>query len=269
MKTHSRNLSKFIRFLLINSLLFWFSGETNLVRGSEKVITLSDEVTVQKLDEEIWIHTSSREVKGFGLVPANGLVIVSDGEGMAIDLPWTDAQTKVLFDWFQAEQGVVIDTVVPTHSHQDCSGGLAEAHRQGAESWALLQTVKKLKEEEKEFPQNTFEKTKRFQLGKTEVILSYEGGAHTTDNIVVWLPAQKILFGGCAVKSMEAANIGYVKEADAKSWPIMLNGLLEKYSDAKRVVPGHGNSGGLDLIRHSITMVNDAKKRGLFERKKN
>ena len=238
-----------------------------LAEDESKVITLSDEVTVQKISEDVWIHISLREVEGFGLVPANGLVIVSDAKGIAIDLPWTDAQTTQLFDWFRSEQGVTIDTVVPTHSHLDCAGGLAEAHRQGAESWALLQTVEKLKEEEKAFPQNAFEKTKRFQRGETEVILSYEGGGHTTDNIVAWLPRQKILFGGCAVKSLEAANIGYVKEADAKSWPILLNGLLENYADAEMVVPGHGKTGSLDLVRHSLKMVTEGKRLGLFKSK--
>lgn len=242
-----------------------FSITNAPAREADKVITLSDEVTVQKISEDVWIHISLREVEGFGLVPANGLVIVSDANGVAIDLPWTDAQTKVLFDWFRSEQGVAIDTVVPTHSHQDCAGGLAEAHRQGAESWGLLQTVEKLKAEEKPFPQNAFEKTKRFQRGETEVILSYEGGGHTIDNIVAWLPAQKILFGGCAVKSLEAANIGYVKEADAKSWPILLNGLLENYADAEQVVPGHGEAGSLDLVRHSLKMVAEGKRLGLFK----
>lgn len=229
-------------------------------------ITLSDQIALRKIDENVWIHISEREVEGFGLVPANGLVIVTGGKGIAIDLPWTDGQTKTLFEWFRSQQGIEIDLVIPTHSHDDCAGGLAEAHRQGADSWALRQTAEKLKEEEKEVPQNTFEKTKSFLRDTTEVLLSYEGGGHTTDNIIAWLPAQKILFGGCAVKSLEAANIGYVKEADAKSWPALLNGLLKNYSDAEQVVPGHGNAGGLDLVRHSIEMVNNGKKIGLFNR---
>lgn len=269
MKADSSNYRPYHRVLLLSSLLFCFSCEIAWSADNEKVIPLSEDVTLQKIDEGIWIHTSSYEVAGFGLVPANGLVIVSDGTGMIIDLPWTDAQTKLVFDWFRTEHEVEIDTVVPTHSHQDCSGGLSEAHRQGAGAWALVQTVEKLKAEEKAFPENAFTNSKKFQRGSLEVILSFEGGAHTTDNIIAWIPSRKILFGGCAVKSLEAANIGYVKEADAKSWPLMLNGLLEKYPDAKRVIPGHGNSGGLDLIRHSLKMVNEGKKLGLFGRKRN
>ncbi|MDF1740999.1 MAG: subclass B1 metallo-beta-lactamase [Verrucomicrobiales bacterium] len=266
MNTYSKFHRTYLRVSIVSALIGWFSCAPNLVSGNEKVITLSDEVTVQKIDDDVWIHISFREVEGFGLVPANGLVIVSDGKGIAIDLPWTDGQTKTLFGWFRSEQGVEIELVIPTHSHDDCAGGLAEAHRQGADSWALKQTAEKLKEEEKEVPRNTFEKTKSLQRGETEVLLSYEGGGHTTDNIIAWLPAQKILFGGCAVKSLEAANIGYVKEADAKSWPIMLNGLLKNYPDAEKVVPGHGDAGGLDLVRHSIKMVNSGKKLGLFNR---
>lgn len=161
---------------------------------------------------------------------------------------------------------MVIDTVVPTHSYQDCTGGLSEAHRQGAETWALKQTVEILKTEKKAIPTNSFEKAKRFQRGDFEVILSYEGGAHTKDNVVAWIPERKILFGGCAVKSVEAANIGYIKEADMKSWPMMLNQLLEKYSSAELVIPGHGNSGGLELIQHSIEMVTDTTSLGLFKK---
>ena len=57
---------------------------------------------------------------------------VSVGRIMGCVLLWAG-----LFDWVAQYWGVTVATVVPTHFHQDCMGGLVEAHRRGAVSHAL------------------------------------------------------------------------------------------------------------------------------------
>lgn len=36
------------------------------------------------------------------------------------------------------------------------------------------------------------------------VVCKFFGGGHSFDNITVWLPSDKVLFGGCLVKSISA-----------------------------------------------------------------
>ena len=97
-------------------------------------IRLSDEVVVRKLAEQIWLHTTFFDIAGMQRVAANGLVVIDGQEAIMIDLPWTDEQTGILCDWVARERDATIKKVVSTHSHIDCAGGLAEAHRRGADS---------------------------------------------------------------------------------------------------------------------------------------
>ena len=95
-------------------------------------ITVSEDIELQPVTDGVWVHTTYFDLPNFGRFPANGLVVIDGEEAVLIDLPWTDGQTGVLFDWIAEHHGATVRTVVPTHFHQDCMGGLAEAHRRGA-----------------------------------------------------------------------------------------------------------------------------------------
>jgi glyoxylase-like metal-dependent hydrolase (beta-lactamase superfamily II) len=93
--------------------------------------------------------------------------------------------------------------------------------------------------------------------GDTRVELAFLGAGHTIDNIVVWIPKKKILFGGCLIKSQNAGNLGNTKEADLMSYPVTLKKVREQYSEVKIVIPGHGRPGGIELIDHTIELCNN------------
>ncbi|MBN1803806.1 MAG: subclass B1 metallo-beta-lactamase [Sedimentisphaerales bacterium] len=225
--------------------------------SSDSGIRLSDDVVVERLAEGVWLHTSYYDISGYQNVPANGLIVIDEKEAIMVDLPWTDEQTAVLFKWINDEQNAKVKSVVPTHFHIDCAGGLAEAHRRKAESFALDKTVEILKRTDKAAPKNWFSERLCLGCGSFHVELSYYGAGHTVDNIVAWIPEKKIFFGGCMVKSMRANNLGNIEDADLDEWPGTLKKIKEKYSDAEIVVPGHGRPGGTELIDHTI---------GLFKR---
>jgi metallo-beta-lactamase class B len=220
-------------------------------------IQLSDDVMVRKLAEGVWLHTTYFDISGYKHVPANGLIIINGEHAIMIDLPWTDEQAGVLFDWVALEQKANIQKVVPTHFHIDCAGGLAEAHRRGADSFALKKTVELLEKSNKPVPRNWFTGQMSLSCGSTRVELAFLGGGHTVDNIVAWIPSKKILFGGCLVKSLNAKDIGNTEDADLVNYPNTLEKVKERYPDAKIVVPGHGRPGGLDLIDHTIQLCNN------------
>jgi len=71
---------------------------------------------------------------------------------------------------------------------------------------------------------------------------------------VVWIPAKKVLFGGCLVKALNAKNLGNTTEADLTAYPKTLKKVKETYPDAKTVIPGHGQPGSLELIDHTINL---------------
>ena len=73
------------------------------------------------------------------------------------------------------------------------------------------------------------------QVGSTEIHLRHVGPAHTPEDLVVWLPASGVLFGGDLVFR---GRIPYVGQADSRQWIASLDRLLA--FAPRRVVPGHG-----------------------------
>ena len=226
-------------------------------QSANAVIKISDDVEVRQLADGVWLHTTYYDIEGFKNVPANGIIVIDSNEAIMIDLPWTDEQAGVLFDWVTKQQNAAIKKVVPSHWHIDCAGGLAEAHRRKAESFALDKTVEILKAKNEPVPQNWFTDQLSLRCGNISVELAYQGPAHTVDNIVAWVPARNVLFGGCMVKSLNARNLGNLTDADVESWPKTLKKVKKAYPGAKIVVPGHGRPGGLELIDHTIELCNN------------
>jgi metallo-beta-lactamase class B len=86
------------------------------------------------------------------------------------------------------------------------------------------------------------------------ILVTYPGIGHTTDNVVAWLPKQKILFGGCLVKSLDAQSLGNTSDGDLMAFPVTLKKIKAAYQNAKIVVPGHGDWGGLELVDHTLRL---------------
>jgi len=228
-------------------------------QSPQAVIRLADDVTVERIAAGIWLHTSYYDLLQLKNVPANGLIVIDGQDAVMIDTPWTDEQTAVLFDWVAREHKAAVRKVVPTHSHIDCAGGLAEAHRRGADSFALQKTAEILAAAKKPAPKNWFTGRMSLACGDTRIEPAFFGGGHTIDNIVVWIPAKKMLFGGCLVKALNAKNLGNISESDLTAFPKTLKKVKEAYPDAKTVIPGHGQPAGLNLIDHTINLCEDTK----------
>lgn len=218
-------------------------------------VPISDDVSVQPLTDGVWVYTACHDVPGYGRTPANGLIVIDGKEALLIDLPWTDEQTATLFNWAALSQGAVVKTVVPTHFHDDCMGGLAEAHRRKATSYALDKTVEIARQKRLPVPQIPFQFRTMVRCGRTVAIVTYFGPGHSTDNVVVWLPKQGVLFGGCLIKSLDAQSLGNTADGDLEAYPTTLQKVQTAYRYARIVVPGHGDWSGPDLIQHTLKLA--------------
>lgn len=236
------------------------SGSFIYAQPAERIIKLAEDVEVRKLADGVWRHTTYYDIAGFQNVPANGLIVIDGPDAMMIDTPWTDEQTGMLFDWIVKEHKAAIKKVIPTHSHIDCTGGLAEAHRRKADSFAFDKTVEILKSTNKPVPKNWFTDRLCLSCGDTSVEFAFLGAGHTVDNIVAWIPKEKILFGGDIIRAQNARNLGNTAEADLDSWPKSLKKIKQAYPHAEIVVPGHGGHGGQSLIDHTIDLCNSGNR---------
>lgn len=238
----------------VASFLVLVAGMPGYAATAPEIIEISRDVQLRHLTENVWVHTTFAETPDYGRIPANGLVVVDANEAMLIDLPWTDELTARLLDWMAQNWQVTVRTVVPTHFHEDCMGGLTEAHRRGITSYALDKTVALAKEKELPVPQHAFEKDLSLRCGQTPVELRYFGAGHTTDNIIAWLPRQQVLFGGCLIKAMNARSLGNTSEGNLNVYPATLRKVRASYPEAQVVVPGHGAWGPIELIDHTLSL---------------
>lgn len=243
--------------ILVVILVF---GITAAQGVDSEVIELSPDVEAVQLTRSVWLYSAYTKLSGYEeRVPGNGLVVVSEPSAMLIDLPWNDEHTRIVAEWVSRKFGAEIEFAVPTHAHADCAGGLGAAHVLGAESWALHKTTAKLYDLGSVVPKMSFTEKKTLYCGDLEVELMFPGAGHTDDNIVAWIPDEKVLFAGCLVKAMNAENLGNTSEADLEAYPETLEKLTNQYKNAEIVVPGHGRPGGHDFIRHTIALSKKQK----------
>ncbi len=87
--------------------------------------------------------------------------------------------------------------------------------------------------------------------------LFFPGPCHTRDNILVWLPHQRVLFGGCFVKSVTADSLGNVEDAALRDWPASLGRVRAAYPSPSMVIPGHGTIHGESLAATQSLLGND------------
>jgi metallo-beta-lactamase class B len=241
--------------IVLSCLSLTACGSRPIPRQNDKSINLSEDVTVEEISLGIWLHTTHMHVKGYGKVGTNGLIVINGQSAIMIDLPWTNKQTGILFDWVKETQNVNIQTVVPTHSHADCAGGLKEAHRRGADSIALKKTIQLMAQANRPLPKKSFDDKIDLKVGDRSIELSYIGSGHTVDNIVAWIQDSKVLFAGCLLKGLDAKSIGNTADADLDSYPETLNTIRQKYGGAMVVVPGHGKPGGLEIVDHTANLL--------------
>lgn len=244
---------KVVISLLLSMLLF---SSFNL-EAEERRVKVSERVVVEKLSEGVFIHISySPADYSYPNMPANGLIYESGDGVYVIDTAWNCEQTVGLINWIEKKLKKTIKGFIITHWHVDCMGGIEEVHKRGIKTYALELTGQILKSKNLPVPTNLFKQSIKLGTGTRILNVSFPGRAHTIDNIVVWCPADKILYAGCLLKAVSWKNLGYTKDGDVKEWPGTLKKLLSTYKEAEVVIPGHGAYGGKDVITHTLGLCN-------------
>lgn len=241
---------KYLKPLIILLLLV---GCTQARQSNSKLGYRSDDLIIQKVTNHVYQHTSFLNTESFGKVPCNGMIVMEGNEAIIFNTT-TDKHTSLeLINWVENNLGCKIKAVIPTHFHVDCLGGLEAFHTVNIPSYAHKLTLELARSSLSTIPQNGFSKLLELDVGNTKVIAEFIGEGHTTDNIIGYLPGEKIIFGGCLIKELGAGK-GNLEDANIKDWPVTVAKLKEKYPDTKIVIPGHGNLGGTELLDYTIEL---------------
>ena len=220
-------------------------------------IPISNDLELIKISDEAYVHVSYTNSAQYGRVGSNGLIYIQNNDAFLFDTPMTDSLTQALAEWLQDTMHLKITGFVPNHWHVDCIGGLAYLQSQNIESYANQMTIDIAKTKNLPVPDNGFKDSLDLKLGDSLIKCYYPGAAHSLDNIVVWIPSEKILFAGCMIKSMNSGNLGNTADGDLEAYPQTINNLMQKFPDVKVVVPGHGQPGGIELIEYTKSLINN------------
>lgn len=206
---------------------------------------------------------------------------MKDGTVVVSSSPFDTMDTRKMIQWINKELKPKKIIAINTHFHSDGTGGNEAFHEAGAEIWAndltdklYRENAEKAKSTEIKYFGNKpnlkeriekrkvvfadhlikIQSEKTFDFKGEKVILKYPGPAHTIDNMVVYFPERKIIYGTCMVRSEN--SLGYTGDADVQSWAKSVQSIQDLA--ASIVIPGHGDYGGPELISRTIQLAKDA-----------
>jgi len=218
-----------------------------------KEVYHSEDLLIIQISKNAYVHTSFLQTNDFGKVPCNGLIIRDSNEVVVFDTPTNNNSATTLIKYIKEKLHCKINAIVPTHFHEDCLGGLASFHEHKIPSFANFTTIELTKANQVISPQNGFKESLKLKMGKTFTRLTFFGEGHTKDNVVGYFPKEKILFGGCLIKEMEATK-GYLGDANVGEWSSTVEKIKQAYPDVQLVIPGHGKIGGINLLDYTIKL---------------
>ncbi len=214
---------------------------------------------ITRLTGDFYIYTTYNLYKDYR-VPANGMYLVTPKGVVLFDTPWDTTQFQPLLDSIQLKHHQRVVMCIPTHFHDDRTGGLEYYRRQGIKTYTTVRTDELSKKNHKKRAEFLMTKDTVFNLGKYSIETYYPGEGHAPDNIVIWFKQQKILYGACLIKSVEDEDLGYLGDANKKEYAATIKKVQQKCKNPKYVIVGHGDWSSTKSLAHTLMMAEALKK---------
>jgi len=244
---------------LAGMMVFMFVGGYGF---AETLIDAKNPIKITQLDDGVWMHTSYYTYPNHVKFPSNGLIVKEGHQLTLIDTAWGELQTVQLLKAIKLKINLPVSKAIVTHAHSDRAAGVDVLEGSGVKVYSHPLTKRFTIENGSAVPNNTLdailEAGSSMEFGSLKVF--FPGAAHAMDNLMVWLPEKKVLFGGCAVRAMNSTSAGNTVHGDIQSWSQVIKRVKEEYKNAMVVVPGHGDFGGVELLAHTEKMVMAAAK---------
>jgi len=243
-------MNQFFRLIAFVSALFSFTHSFGQ--------TQQPKLEISHLTGNFYVFTTFNLYKGEP-VPANGMYLVTDSGVVMFDTPWDTTQFQPIIDSIKSRHNKSVVVCIATHSHKDKTAGLEFFKEHGVKTFTTIQTDDISKEKGEKRAEFLMGKDTLFTVGKYKFQTCFAGQGHTADNIVVWFEKEKVLYGGCLVKSVEATDLGYVGESNIEAWPATIKKLQAKFQKPKFIIPGHGTWASNKSLEHTLKLLKENK----------
>ena len=214
----------------------------------------NQKLVISHLTGDFYIYTTYGSYKGEP-VPSNSMYLVTSKGVVLFDTPWDSTQFQPLLDSIKSKHNKDVVLCVSTHFHEDRTAGLEFYRKKGIKTFTTVRTdeLSKLRNEKRaEF---LMYKDSTFIVGQHLFQAYYGGQGHTPDNIVIWFDKEKILYGGCLVKSTEAKDLGNLSDANVKAWATTIENIQRRFINPNYIIPGHLDWHSKESLSHTLNLI--------------
>ena len=236
-----RKLASIILFLVIASSSFGQSKNSPL--------------QISHLTGDFYVYRTFSDYKGTK-ISANAMYLVTDKGVVLFDAPWDTKQFQPLLDSIKTKHHKEVVMLFATHSHDDRAGGLDFYRKKGIKTYTIKLTDDILKKENKPRAEFIIPNDKNFTVGQYTFEVYYPGKGHASDNIVAWFDKEKVLYGGCFIKSADAKDLGYLGDSDVKEWKESIARVKAKFKNPVYIISGHDDWTNKNSLNHTLELVN-------------
>ena len=222
----------------------------SLTSAFSQSFMVNPSLEITPLSKNAFIHTYDN---------SNGLIFISGEEAIIVSTPPSDEVTLSLINWVRDSLRKDIIAYVIDRWHPDAMEGLDVVQRMHIPSYSSELTRETAANKGLPVPKTGFMLKKEIQVGNEKVICHYLGPAHTLDGIVVYVPSERILFGGNEVRS-NYGWAGNIADAYLDEWSSTIRKVRDSYGDASTIIPGHGRYGGPELLDYTIDLYTHRDK---------
>ncbi len=245
---------------LTSIILFLVAVSNNFGQSKNSPLPISH------LTGDFYVYKTFHDYDGT-LISANAMYVVTDKGVVLFDAPWDKKQFQPLLDSIKAKHNKDVIMLFGTHSHEDRAGGFDFYRKKGIKTYSGKLTDDILKSKNEPRAEFVIPNDTTFTVGQYKFEVYYPGKGHAPDNIVVWFGKDKILYGGCFIKSAEAKDLGYLGDADVKEWEKSIKKVQLKFKNPKYVIPGHDGGTTNKSIDHTLKLVKEYLAQNSTEKK--
>lgn len=240
-------LKKIAKWIGIVGLVFVALGGFFYVLYVNPVLDQIKAENIVKIDDHLTIY------EGGG---GNSAILTSDSLVIVIDTKMDDAAEKFAFNARSLAAGRPI-LVINTHYHLDHSSGNRYFANNSIIAGAGYTPETWLQEgKQADMPTQWLSGKMNIRMGDDIItIFSFNTKIHTAGDVFVYSHKHKMLFAGDVILNKQVPSIA---NGDPEAYITAFEKLSNEY-DIRKIVPGHGATGGMEILENFLQYFIDMK----------
>lgn len=215
---------------------------------------------ISPLTDNFYVFTTYNYYKG-NRISANGMYLLTDNGVCMFDSPWDTTQFQSLLDSIKLRHHKDVVMCIATHFHEDRTAGLEYYKQQGIKTYTTKQTDELSKKRGMKRAEFLMDKDTIFTVGQYSFQTYFPGHGHAPDNIVIWFEKEKVLYGGCLIKSVDDGSLGNLSDASIDDYPTTIKNVQIKCKTPNYIIPGHSDWASTKSLKHTLKMAQRLSKK--------